>query len=273
MDMPLSHRYAAKRVFSVSGLVAVVSAAMVFAGCPPKTPPPTAIITSSATTLGSGDTATITVTLSATYTIASVALTVNQGGTVTPATVDMAGTTTGTATFTAANVTQDTVATVGGTFTYRTGAGNATGTVTPVSITVHPKATLDVSTASISGGGAAIEPPGTTVCSVTSTAQGPAAWKYAVACTTTTAGLGINGINVDYLAGDVVTTSSTGSVTKQLATPSGGTMAVIDTSVASPLTLTITATRKKATNAAGGASFDITMSDKRRFTVTTVGPK
>ncbi len=273
MDLPLRHRYAAKRVLSVSGLVVVLSAAIVFTGCSPQAAPPTAAITSSATTLGSGDAATLTVTLSATYTIASVALTVNQGGTVAPPTLNMAGTTTGTATFTAANVTQDTVATVGGTFSYRTTGGGFNQAAAPVSITVQPKTTLDVSTASISGGGAAAEPPGTTVCSVTSTAQGPDDWKYTLACTTTTGGLGIDRITVDYLAGDVTTTSSAGKIAQQLATPSGGTMAVIDSSVSSPLTLNIKATRKKATNVAGGASFNISMSDKRRFTLTTVGPK
>lgn len=238
-----------------------------FACAPPPPPAPTCALTTANAVLGSGDTTTITATPNAMLTIATANVTVDQGGTVAPAAIALSNVASGTTTFTAGKVSQDTVATVDGTLTYTNTGGTFKAALTAVKITVHPKTSTDVSKVA-----PATEAPGTTLCSVTSTGQGPPTWTYAIDLTTTTAGLTIDRVVtlfevVDNGGKSITTTPGTLGATG--ATP-GGFQGVISGIKAASVTITVTAAKA---GKGGAATFDVTLSDGRRFNLSSVGPK
>lgn len=228
-------------------------------------PAPTCTLTSAVSDLASGETTTITATPNAMLTIASADVTVDKGGGVNPASIPLNGVANGTTTFTAANVTEDTKASVGGKLLYTNTGGTFKVDLTGTTILVHPKTSKDVSAVS-----PATEPAGTTICSVKSTGQGPPTWTYVVDLTTTP-GLTLDRIAASFEVLDKggLSASSPATVTAQGATP-GGYEGVVAAIAGTSVTITARATDAKK---GGSAKFDITLSDRRRFSLTSVGPK
>jgi hypothetical protein len=241
-------------------------AASLFA-CSPPPPGSTCALTAAAGVLGSGDTTTITATPNAILTIAAANVTVDKAGTVAPAKITLDNLANGTTTFTAAAVTEDTVSTVGGTLDYTNTGGTFKVALTAVKITVHPKGAKDVSAVS-----PASEAAGTTIASVTSTLQGPPKWTYVIDLATTTPGLTIDRVVTEFEVVDnngKAITPSSGTLGATGATP-GGFQGVIGGIAMASVTITVTA---KDANKGGAATFDVTLSDGRRFSLSSVGPK
>jgi len=244
------------------GSVALAALVLALAECESK---PTCTLTSASPAVGTGESTTITATPNATLTIASVAVSVDKAGSVNPTTIALGGVASGTATFTGGKVSEDTLATVKGKMTYTSQGGTFAVDATPVSITVHPKESKDVSTRAPARVAA-----GTTICSVMSTGQGPPKWTYVIELTTSTPNLTIDQVIANFEVVDAGGFSSTPGTVGTTGTTSTGFHGIVG-SIAGATT-TITATAKDASKG-GSATFDVKLSDGRRFDLSSTGPK